>query len=310
MRDGLRSRSGRCARERLPRGRRHGRRPRRPPPHAAAAGTGPSSAAPSTRDGIPRHRPAESCRHAAPSALWPVRTRRPYFLPQLPGLRGGRAGSGGRSVGASRARSGHPSSSSARAPECPGRRVTEACRVPWIDPFGPRRAQPAVPTSTAVEGLSAGSARGRKLLLRQEHWYARQRVELVSDRAVANDRDQRQVHLAGGPLLPYDHLILATGSRNRALPVPGTHLDGVVGMRTRVDTDALASRLRGGVEVVVTGAGFIGLESAAVAAAHRASVHVLDSPTGRWSAPSPGQRRRTSAGRMIDGACGWISVRR
>ena len=160
MRDGLRSRSGRCARERLPRGRRHGRRPRRPPPHAAAAGTGPSSAAPSTRDGIPRHRPAESCRHAAPSALWPVRTRRPYFLPQLPGLRGGRAGSGGRSVGASRARSGHPSSSSARAPECPGRRVTEACRVPWIDHPGPRRAQPAVPTSTAVEGLSAGSARG------------------------------------------------------------------------------------------------------------------------------------------------------
>lgn len=155
-----------------------------------------------------------------------------------------------------------------------------------------------------------GRLEARKLLLRQEHWYARQRVELVSDRAVAIDRDQRQVHLAGGRLLPYDHLILATGSRNRELPVPGTHLDGVVGMRTRVDTDALASRLRGGVEVVVTGAGFIGLESAAVAAAHRASVHVLDSPTGRWRAPSPSQRRRTSAGRMIDGACGWISVRR
>jgi NADPH-dependent 2,4-dienoyl-CoA reductase/sulfur reductase-like enzyme len=121
-----------------------------------------------------------------------------------------------------------------------------------------------------------GRLEARKLLLRQEHWYARQQVELVSDRAVAIDRDRRRVHLAGGRLLPYDHLILATGSRNRELPVPGTHLDGVVGMRTRVDADALASRLRGGVEVVVAGAGFIGLEFAAVAAAHGASVHVLE----------------------------------
>ncbi len=121
-----------------------------------------------------------------------------------------------------------------------------------------------------------GRLEARKLLLRQEHWYAKQQVELVSDRAVAIDRARRQVHLAGGGLLPYAHLILATGSRNRELPVPGTHLDGAIGMRTRADADELASRLRGGVEVVVAGAGFIGLEFAAVAAAHGASVHVLE----------------------------------
>ncbi|MBJ7450877.1 MAG: FAD-dependent oxidoreductase [Blastococcus sp.] len=121
-----------------------------------------------------------------------------------------------------------------------------------------------------------GRLEARKLLLRQEHWYAKQQVDLVLDRVVAVDRARRQVHLAGGGALPYDHLILATGSRNRELPVPGTHLDGVIGMRTRADADALASRVRGGVEVVVVGAGFIGLEFAAVAAAHDASVHVLE----------------------------------
>lgn len=121
-----------------------------------------------------------------------------------------------------------------------------------------------------------GQLEARKLLLRQEHWYAKQRVDLVLDRVLAVDRAGRGVHLASGEVLPYEHLILATGSRNRDLPVPGTHLEGVMGMRTRADADELAGRIRGGVEVVVAGAGFIGLEFAAVAAAHGASVHVLE----------------------------------
>jgi 3-phenylpropionate/trans-cinnamate dioxygenase ferredoxin reductase subunit len=121
-----------------------------------------------------------------------------------------------------------------------------------------------------------GRLEARKLLLRQETWYAKQNVDLVLDRVVAIDRAGHQVRLAGGQVLTYGHLILATGSRNRELPVPGTHLLGVRGMRTRADADELASRLRADVEVVVAGAGFIGLEFAAVAAAHGASVHVLE----------------------------------
>jgi len=121
-----------------------------------------------------------------------------------------------------------------------------------------------------------GQLEARRLLLRQENWYAKQCVDLVLDRVVAVDRAGHQVHLAGGQVLPYEHLILATGSRNRELPVPGAHLEGVIGMRTRADADELARRIRGGVEVVVAGAGFIGLEFAAVAAAHGASVHVLE----------------------------------
>jgi 3-phenylpropionate/trans-cinnamate dioxygenase ferredoxin reductase component len=145
-----------------------------------------------------------------------------------------------------------------------------------------------------------GRLEARKLLLRQEPWYAKQRVDLVLDRVVAVDRAGHQVRLAGGEVLPYGHLILATGSRNRELPVPGTHLEGVIGMRTRADADELASRLRAGVEVVVAGAGFIGLEFAAVAAAHGASVHVLelaDRPMARAvSEPTAESIRRAHEG--------------
>lgn len=115
-----------------------------------------------------------------------------------------------------------------------------------------------------------------RLLLRQEHWYAKQAVELIGDRAARIDRERRQVHLDGGRVVDYDHLVLATGSRNRELSVPGHHLDGVHGMRTREDADALSGRIGPEAQVAVVGAGFIGLEFAAVAAARGAKVHVLE----------------------------------
>ncbi len=126
------------------------------------------------------------------------------------------------------------------------------------------------------KGYLLGKVDGTKLLLRREHWYPKQRVDLISDQVVAIDRAGHKVQLAGGPVLAYDHLILATGSRNRELPVPGAELGGVIGMRTQADADALAGRVAEGVEIVVVGAGFIGLEFAAVAAALGASVHVLE----------------------------------
>jgi 3-phenylpropionate/trans-cinnamate dioxygenase ferredoxin reductase subunit len=121
-----------------------------------------------------------------------------------------------------------------------------------------------------------GTLEPRRLLLRQEHWYPNQRVDLISDRVTAIDRVGHEVQLAGGGTVPYDHLILATGSRNRPLMVPGAELGGVIGMRTRADADELSTRIGDGVEIVVIGAGFIGLEFAAVAAALGASVHVLE----------------------------------
>lgn len=116
----------------------------------------------------------------------------------------------------------------------------------------------------------------RRLLHRQEKWYADQSVDLLRDPAVRIDRAAHVVETASGTSVPYDHLILATGARNRELPVPGSDLIGVRGMRTKADADAIACWLRAGARVVVVGAGFIGLEFASVAAALGACVHVLE----------------------------------
>lgn len=114
------------------------------------------------------------------------------------------------------------------------------------------------------------------LQFRPEKFFADNRIELVTGEACSIDRTNRRVSMRGGEALHYDHLVIATGAHNRALPVPGAELDGVFGLKNLADADALAERLKRADDVVVVGAGFIGLEFAAVAAAQGKSVHVVE----------------------------------
>jgi 3-phenylpropionate/trans-cinnamate dioxygenase ferredoxin reductase subunit len=111
---------------------------------------------------------------------------------------------------------------------------------------------------------------------RPAQFYAEQGIDLVADRGAAIDRQNRRLLLASGQALDYDHLVLATGAHNRPLNVPGAALTGVYGLKTRADAEALAPLLAQARRVVVIGAGFIGLEFAAVAAAAGAAVEVLE----------------------------------
>lgn len=121
-----------------------------------------------------------------------------------------------------------------------------------------------------------GEAGVEQIELRAAAFYADHGIELVHARARAIDRAGRRLLLEGGEALPYGHLILATGARNRPLPVPGHDLAGVFYLRTQGDADALRGRLDVARRVVVIGAGFIGLEFAAVARALGHEVTVLE----------------------------------
>ena len=128
------------------------------------------------------------------------------------------------------------------------------------------------------KGYLTGEVGADRLLLRREAFYVDRRIDLLAgERAVAIDRPGRRVRLASGGALAYDHLVLATGARDRPLPVPGAELDGVLRLRTRAEAELLRQRLAGGVrDAVVVGAGFIGLEFASVAAKLGARVHVIE----------------------------------
>jgi 3-phenylpropionate/trans-cinnamate dioxygenase ferredoxin reductase component len=131
----------------------------------------------------------------------------------------------------------------------------------------------------------AGQSRIDDLWLRPIEFYAKQEIDLVyGDPVTAIDRDRRNLQSASGMEVGWDQLVLATGARCRPLAVPGADLDGVLVLRTLADADVLRQRLKEARDVVVVGAGFIGLEFAAVALACGARVHIIeitDHPMGR-----------------------------
>jgi 3-phenylpropionate/trans-cinnamate dioxygenase ferredoxin reductase subunit len=115
------------------------------------------------------------------------------------------------------------------------------------------------------------------LLMRPEAFYRDHRIDyLPGARAVEIDRTARQLRLASGEQLAYDHLVLATGARNRIPPLPGIELDGVCYLRNLNETDELRQRLAAAEHIVVIGAGFIGLEFAAVARGKGKPVRILE----------------------------------
>ncbi|TIW83793.1 MAG: NAD(P)/FAD-dependent oxidoreductase, partial [Mesorhizobium sp.] len=108
-----------------------------------------------------------------------------------------------------------------------------------------------------------------------------------SVRAVAIDRAAHVVHLSDGSSLPYNKLLLATGSVPRQLPMTGLG-SRCVYLRTFNDALAIRAHLSAGNRVAIIGGGFIGLEIAATLRAAGRNVTVVeavDRLLGRAVAP-------------------------
>jgi 3-phenylpropionate/trans-cinnamate dioxygenase ferredoxin reductase component len=103
------------------------------------------------------------------------------------------------------------------------------------------------------------------LLLRAEHYWPDHQVALelgVSAKAV--DAQRKEVALGDGRSISYDTLVFAPGTRARDLPLPGIKLDGVFSLRKIDDVRRLRPALDAAGRIVIIGAGYIGLEVAAV----------------------------------------------
>jgi NAD(P)H-dependent nitrite reductase small subunit len=109
----------------------------------------------------------------------------------------------------------------------------------------------------------AGEKRVDDIILNTLEWYREKGVTLItSDPVTAIDRRARNVRTRSGRELPYDRLLLATGSKPIVLPVPGNDLDGVVTFRDLEDVDAMLAAARTHNKAVVIGGGLLGLEAA------------------------------------------------
>ena len=93
--------------------------------------------------------------------------------------------------------------------------------------------------------------------------------------ATSLNTSNNTVSLADGSAITYDGLIVATGGTVRRLPNQ-PNIAGVHVLRTLDDAEALRAEITDGANVVVIGAGFIGLEAAATATKRGAKVTVLE----------------------------------
>jgi len=112
-------------------------------------------------------------------------------------------------------------------------------------------------------------------------WYAEHQVDLRRGQTVTSiNRSGHRVILEDGRIVPYDRLLITTGASPRRLSIPGADLDGVRYLRTVGDSERLAAALRGGGRVVIAGAGWIGLETAAAAREYGCEVTVVEPESG------------------------------
>jgi 3-phenylpropionate/trans-cinnamate dioxygenase ferredoxin reductase subunit len=134
------------------------------------------------------------------------------------------------------------------------------------------------------KGYLQGSDSRDSVYVHPAGWYAEHDVDLRQGVTVtAIDRVAHTVATADGAQVPYDKLLLATGASPRRFDpasFPGSGREEVLYLRTLADSDRLRSAFTTGTRVVVAGAGWIGLETAAAARTAGCSVTVLEPQPG------------------------------
>jgi len=88
--------------------------------------------------------------------------------------------------------------------------------------------------------------------------YGRLRIQLVQARVQAVDTAARAVDVGNSRSLPYDRLLIATGSRPSRERIPGIDLPGVQPCWTLQDARAILAKAHPGTRIVQMGAGFVG----------------------------------------------------
>jgi NADPH-dependent 2,4-dienoyl-CoA reductase/sulfur reductase-like enzyme len=122
----------------------------------------------------------------------------------------------------------------------------------------------------------AGNASEDWIPLRSPDFYKEQKIDVrIGTRVASIDPVERAVVIADGSHVTFDALLLATGASPVHLDIPGSDLPHVHYLRTLDDSRAVIAKAKDSKRVVIIGASFIGLETAASLRARGLDVHVI-----------------------------------
>ena len=123
----------------------------------------------------------------------------------------------------------------------------------------------------------AGTLPAERLYVKPESFYSDASISVLRNTRVESiDRAKKTVATSDGKSLHYDALVLALGARPRQIELPGANLDGIHYLRTISDVHDIRSSLIENSKLTIVGAGYIGLEVAAVASQLGARVTVVE----------------------------------
>ncbi|WP_199614379.1 nitrite reductase large subunit NirB [Paenibacillus alkalitolerans] len=114
-----------------------------------------------------------------------------------------------------------------------------------------------------LSSVLAGDADMKDIVINDWSWYEENHITLHTGHTVNKiDAERKLVSTDGGISVPYDELIIATGSLPFMLPLPGADKEGVIAFRDIKDCEAMIEAAKKYKKAVVIGGGLLGLEAA------------------------------------------------
>jgi len=108
----------------------------------------------------------------------------------------------------------------------------------------------------------AGTISEEKLKYRDDDFYKKNNVNAILGKKVELVLPDKKVKLSDSTIVPFDKLLIATGSRSKTEKIPGVQLEGVLGLRNIEDAKKIEVRLDKTKTAVMLGGGLIGLRAA------------------------------------------------
>lgn len=128
---------------------------------------------------------------------------------------------------------------------------------------------------TALMYIFMGHLKERATECYERKFYKDNSLELIRDTALRADTKACTVYLESGRTLPYDALLIATGSTPSLYDWPGQDLEGVQGLYSLQDLKKLEENARSAHHAVIVGGGLIGVELAEMLHSRKIPVSML-----------------------------------
>ena len=127
------------------------------------------------------------------------------------------------------------------------------------------------------KGFLEDSISKERLYFKKLEFFTENKIQLYLGLSAEKlEIDNQKVYLSDNSELEFDKLVFATGSRVRLLDFPGSELKSIFYLRDLDDAEAIKKDLETSENLVIIGAGYIGLEAAAIAAKKNKIVTIIE----------------------------------